>query len=170
MEIQVSVQDWLQIPMKARIRLREVFSIPKSRGSLVEGNVVKSDGTTHEDLKHITVPKMQAYLESEELDFVSLFNSCVDKVSELDKELEPERIDPNTIILEEWASRLSHMVLQAGNLGLTDALKILINKLLPYEPKKEITGSPAPAPKPAKTPKAKQQGTPKGSPAPANIG
>lgn len=136
MEITVGVHDWLALPMPVRIKMREIFHINKSRGSLVEGNVVKSDGHTHEDLKAITIPKMQEYLESiENDDFVTLFNACVEKIVEADKELEPqEKIDPNLIILEEWASRISHMVLQAGNLGLTDSLKVLINKLLPYEP------------------------------------
>jgi len=140
MEIQVSVHDWLALPMPVRIKLREIFSIRKSQGSLVEGNVVKSDGTTYQDLQAITIDKMRNYLGQNEpgivpnSDFVELFNTCVEKIKEEDKELEPvEKIDPNTIILEEWASRISHMVLQAGNLNLTDALKVLINKLLPYE-------------------------------------
>ncbi len=151
MQIQVSVQDWLAVPMPVRIKLREIFGIPKSQGSLVEGGIVKSDGTTYEDLKAITVEKMQAYLGagSPTDDFVILFHATIEKIEEQDKELEPaEKIDPNQIILEEWASRISHMIHQAGNLGLTDALKVLISKLLPYdnarkEPDSKKSGRPA---------------------------
>lgn len=145
--IQVSVHDWLNLPMPVRIKLREIFGIKKSQGSLVEGNVVKSDGSTYQDLQAITVEKMQQYLGSTNNEFIQLFNDCVDQIKQeiLNETPVVEKVDPSQIILEEWASRISHMVLQAGNLGLTDALKTLINKLLPYEPKKQ----------PGRPPKAK---------------
>ncbi len=134
MEIQVSVHDWLALPMLVRIKMREIFGVKKSQGSLVEGNVVKSDGTTYEDLKAITLEKMQAYVDSQSSDFVSLFNACVDKIVEADKELEPiEKVDPNEVILQEWGASISRMIAQAQTLDLTEHLRILINKLLPYD-------------------------------------
>ncbi len=135
MEIQVSVHDWLALPMLTRVKLREIFSIPKSTGSLVEGNVVKSDGTTFTDLKAITVEKMQAYLDHTEVDdFVKLFNGCVDKIAEADKELEPlEKVDPTQIILEEWATNIARMQNQAAGLSLKDEFQVLISKFISNE-------------------------------------
>lgn len=134
MEIQVSVHDWLALSMPVRIKMREIFHIPKSKGSLVEGNVVKSDGTTYEDLKTITIPKMQEYLESIESDnFVELFNKCVEKIEEADKELEPvEKVNVTQLLIEEWAAHLGRMIQQAQNLELTDHLRLLFDKLLPH--------------------------------------
>ena len=41
---------------------------------------VLSDGHTHADLKHISVAKMQLYLDSHEEDFFALFNAVIQKV------------------------------------------------------------------------------------------
>ena len=137
--VQVSVEDWLKLPMITRVKLREIFAIPKSQGALVEGSVVKSDGTTYYDLQAITVGKMQLYLEDPTVDdFVQLFNGCVEKIQQIDKELEPAKVDPKQVILDEWASRLADMVYRAGNLSMTHELKTLINKLLPNDQEKIV--------------------------------
>ncbi len=135
MNIQVNIHDWLALPMKTRIKLREIFAIPKSKGALVEGNVVKSDGTTHEDLQAITIEKMQNYADMQlETDFVQLFNACVEKITELDKELEPpEKPDPSQALLEEWATSLTRMQTQAESFGLAEHFKTLLIKFLPNE-------------------------------------
>ncbi len=140
MEIQVNVHDWLALKMQTRIKLREVFAIPKSKGSLVEGNVVKSDGTTHEDLQAVTLAKMQEYLGSENGtpggDFAALFNACVDKIEEIDKEMEkiPEPPDPKQVVLEEWAALLARMQNQSQQLAMTEQFNALIIKFSPNEP------------------------------------
>lgn len=139
MEIQVQVHDWLALPMQTRIKLREIFHIPRSKGSLVEGNVVKSDGTTHDDLKAITIEKMMAYIDlpalegREPQDFVTLFNGVIEKIVDLDKELElaQEKPDPTMMLLEEWASTLTRMKVQADNLNLSDHFKTLISNFIP---------------------------------------
>lgn len=132
MEIQVSVHDWLALPMATRVKLREIFKIPRSSHTLVEGNVVKSDGTTYEDLKQLTVPKMQAYLEVNQSDFIELFNATIAKVEEHDKELEPkdEPITPTAVVLENWSAHLTRMENEAKSLGLTDHFVVLLNKLI----------------------------------------
>ncbi len=172
MEIKVSVHDWLALPMPVRIKLRQLFNIPRSQGSLVEGNIVKSDGTTFKDLEAITVEKMQGYLGTEVLgepeysDFVILFNATVDKIQEEDKELEPpDKPDPVAIILEEWTAKLGQMMSQAATLELTEHLKLIINKLFPYhdshnKPAPRAEAQTASEGKPRKT---KQQATAKGS-------
>ncbi len=145
MEIQVSVHDWLALPMRVRLKLREVFAIPKSQGTIVENNTVKSDGTTFNDLQHITLEKMKAYLGTDG-DFVELFNLCVEKLAEEDRELEPtEKIDPTQALLEEWAMTLTRMQKQAESLGLQDHFATLIRRLYPNEnarPKEAKKGKP----------------------------
>lgn len=133
MEIQVNVHDWLQLPMETRVKIREMFKVPKSEGAWVENGMVRSDGTTYKDLQAITPEKMQAFLGSEETDFVKLFHATTAKVQEdLDAELEPvEKPDPNQFMLEEWASHLTRMETQAKTLGLTEHFTLLISKFLP---------------------------------------
>lgn len=158
MEISVSVHEWLKLPMTIRVKMREIFGINKSQGSLVEGNVVKSDGTTYQDLQEITVEKMQRYLADGDIlidnnpsDFVTLFNACVDKIAEADKELEPvEKLDPTQIILEEWAANLNRMKMQAENQGLSDHFKTLINKLFSYDNARPEAPAPKKPGRPAK--------------------
>ncbi len=135
MEISVNIHDWLSLPMQTRVRMREIFKIPRSSHTLVEGNVVKSDGMTYEDLKAITIEKMREYLNAdpEQTDFVKLFNACVEKIQELDKELEPEKVDPTQVILQSWTSQLSQIVGQAKTMDMEPHLRELISKLLPNE-------------------------------------
>lgn len=159
MEVQVSVHNWLELPMPTRVKLREIFGIKRSQGSLVEGNVVKSDGTTYADLQAITVPKMQEYLRSSEDDFVTLFNDCVAVVANLDKKVESPKPDPTAMIIEGWVERLNHMIFQANSLELSEHLNLLISKLFPNAPRKE-----KPADKsPDSSAKTKQKRTGKGS-------
>ncbi|MGH7249349.1 MAG: hypothetical protein ACREGC_00060 [Minisyncoccia bacterium] len=165
MEISVSVHDWLAIAMPTRLKLREIFNIPKSRGSLVEGNVVKSDGTTYEDLKHITIEKMQTYLGVNTKDFIKLFNSCVEKIEEQDKELEPKepQPSPNAIVLENWADHLSRMQRESESLGLQEHFQTLLTKFIPNDghnnpPKREREQSPAKTPAKRASTKAKAKG------------
>ncbi len=119
--------------METRIQLRDIFHIPKSQGSWVENNVVRSDGHTHTDLEAITVEKMQAYLGSgftSETDFVELFNACVEKVEgERAVQNAPvEKPDPSAILLGEWVANLSRMQSQAQSLGMEEHFKTLISK------------------------------------------
>ncbi len=151
--VQVSVHDWLQLPMEVRMKMREIFGVKKSQGSLVEGNVVKSDGSTYVDLQAITVEKMQKFLDSSLTDFVDLFNRTVGKI-EVELEAEKpvvQKVDPLQVILDEWASRLSTMSMQAKSLNLEEAFKTLISKFLPNEPT---------APAEVKQERAKKRGRP----------
>ncbi len=135
----MSVHDWLEVPMQVRMKLREVFQIPKSQGSLVEGNVVKSDGTTYKDLEAITVEKMQAFMETEETDFITLFHASINKIqTSLEAENPaPVKPDPTVVILEEWAVNLHRMKNQAENLDLIEHFQTLISKFLPDVQKKD---------------------------------
>ncbi len=157
MEIQVSTHDWLALPMAVRAKLKEIFNIPKSQGSWVEGSIVRSDGHTYQDLQAITVEKMQIYLaligtEGQEIesDFVTLFHACLNKIEQQIAEETAAAIptvDPHQVILDEWAMNITRMGNQAATLGLNDQFKLLISKFLPD------------AKIPRQTPEVKQKGT-----------
>lgn len=129
MEIQLNTHEWLKLPMDTRGRLREIFSIPKSKGAIVESDKVISDGTTYEDLSVVTIDKMRKYMsenyvvedrELEEMDFVSLFNALVKQI-ELDKELESpevEVVDQKQIMIDSWVRTIMHLKGQAAEMGL----------------------------------------------------
>lgn len=130
MDIQVSVHDWLALPMLIRVEMRKVFNIPRSSHTLVEGNIVKSDGTTYEDLKAITIEKLQVFLNTdpEQTDFVKLFNGVVAKIAETQLPKEPEKVDPTQMMLEDWAAQIARISQQAVNLGMVEQFQLLISK------------------------------------------
>lgn len=78
-QTQLVIPQWLALSMPVRLHLKKVFGIPRSEGTnVVDGRVV-SDGHTHPDLAHITVPAMQAYVKSDEPDFYVLFSMVLTK-------------------------------------------------------------------------------------------
>lgn len=84
---QVTVPTWVSVKTETRTKLREIFLIPHSSHAQVitdqmGKSTLLSDGTTNEDLKALSVEKMQDYLGSVAADDTvhSLFKRCVDKV------------------------------------------------------------------------------------------
>lgn len=77
----MTTTQWLGLSMPLRMKLKEVFVIPRSSGTHVQDNTIISDGHTHGDLAHITVEKMQTYLHSEETDFFELLNASINKAA-----------------------------------------------------------------------------------------
>lgn len=141
MNTQLSVQDWLELPMDTRITLRVLFGIPRSQGSIVESDKVVSDGTTYKDLESLTSDKMAEYLTSEEDGrpigtFTDLFTGVLAKV-DLDKELEPpveEKADPKELILNEWIAVLSRLKGQAVEYSMQDYLKTAVTRIFEIKP------------------------------------
>ncbi len=74
---QLNTVQWISLPITTRMRLVQLFNIPRSSGSLVQDNKVISDGYTHNDLLHISVEKMQKLLDTDEKDFFVLFEQVV---------------------------------------------------------------------------------------------
>ncbi len=74
---QLNTVQWVSLPIDIRMRLVQLFNIPRSSGSLVQDNKVVSDGYTHNDLMHISVEKMQKLLDTDEKDFFVLFEQVV---------------------------------------------------------------------------------------------
>lgn len=78
---QMTIPQWLSLPITVRLRLKALFNVPRSSGTEVLNQTVMSDGHTHKDLAHITVEKMQAFLGVKTTDFFDLLNEVVSKVS-----------------------------------------------------------------------------------------
>lgn len=131
MEIYLYPVEWLKVPMEIRVKLKEVFNIPRSKGTVIEDNRVMSDGHTIEDLQAVTIEKMQNYLDSEETDFVQLFNKCVQRIED---EIEPEiaeEPDERQIILDQWAVGLNRLKADAASRDMSIELQTLIRNLFP---------------------------------------
>lgn len=143
MEYQLSPNQWLQIPMEIRAKLREIFNIPRSKGNILEGNVIKSDGHTFEDLAVITVEGMQRFTGSDNTDFMSLFNVTVNQIEDLIEPSvaqEPE-IDPKQELIDEWSSVLVRMKQVAEEKQLSVYLEGIIIGIFDFFPKEvaEVT-------------------------------
>ncbi len=80
---QLTIPQWLQIPMSQRMKIVKIFNLPRSGGTVVQDNTVITDGYTHEDLALITVEKLQEYLkEKEQDDLFALLNLLTIKLQE----------------------------------------------------------------------------------------
>lgn len=65
------------------MKLKGLFGINRSQGTVMQDNTVLSDGHTHNDLLAISVEKMQDYLGvKKEKDFYKLFEGTLAKVEE----------------------------------------------------------------------------------------
>lgn len=89
--VQVSVSDWLKLPNEVRMRLREIFKVPRSEATSVMNSVLLSDGTTYGDLSVISVEAMQTFLGSKETDFKALYDQVLSTIFE-EKVKEEERL------------------------------------------------------------------------------
>lgn len=106
---QLTIPQWLDLPIDVRSKLKAIFNIPKSVGSQIVDKVVVSDGHTHADLAVITIEAMQAFLGSKDDDFWTLMESALERVYSLrDQELKKEIEDA-----QEEKSRLSESKAEA---------------------------------------------------------
>lgn len=71
---------WVSLPPEVRHRLSALFSIPHSSNTHVDDGKVLTDGVTTEDIKHLTMQKMQAYLHDDSTDFHKLFDKVLERV------------------------------------------------------------------------------------------
>ncbi len=99
---QLNTVQWVSLPINIRMRLVQLFHIPRSSGSLVQDNKVVSDGYTHDDLARITVEKMQALLDSDEKDFFKLFQMVTDSLSAPPEIVAPLDVVQSTAFTLPW--------------------------------------------------------------------
>lgn len=81
--IQLTTTQWLALPHETRMKLREVFHIPRSEGTIMQDNKVLSDGYNHRDLSVISIAAMQGYLGDTPdagVEFYALFDRVLDKI------------------------------------------------------------------------------------------
>lgn len=78
----LSISMWVSLPIEVRRRIRNLFGIPRSSNTVVNDGVVETDGTTKEDFQHLTINKMQRFLQDESMDFHKLFDLTVAKINE----------------------------------------------------------------------------------------
>ncbi len=80
----LSYQIWMNLPVETRQKLATVFGISKTGKTMVEyrasGNVVTSDGYTPDDLRAVTIEKLQTILKTEEVDFYALIETAVENI------------------------------------------------------------------------------------------
>lgn len=125
----LSVPQWLTLSNEVRSKIREIFNISKSKGTHLVGNILESDGCTHEDLKAITIEKMQEYLKVPDTDFFDLFNRVVDSVKIGLIPIEEPKKTVSELTMEQWISILIQMKTEAESLGLkTEFIKLLKKK------------------------------------------
>lgn len=134
---QITPFEWLRIEQPIRVKIAEALGIPKSAGTILEDNTVKSDGHTYADLAHLTVEKMQAFLKSVETDFELLLNQIVEGFKKEMEEVKVVPPDPKMLLLEEWATVLNRVKTQAAGLDMLPHLQETIKQL--FEIKNEPT-------------------------------
>jgi hypothetical protein len=78
----ISTGMWVSLSNEVRYRMRTIFNISQSGITEVNDGRVVSDGTTYEDLKALTIEKMQKYVDNPTTDFHKLIDLTVAKVME----------------------------------------------------------------------------------------
>lgn len=73
----LAVQEWLKVKPETRMKLKEIFNIPKSSFTIVSDNKVQSDGHTYEDLGVVTVERLQQYTGVDSADLGLLWTETV---------------------------------------------------------------------------------------------
>lgn len=104
---QITIPQWLALPIEVRTRLKAIFNIPRSKGTELLDNKVVSDGHTHPDLARITLEAMKEYLNagpvSEDDDFFAVLNAVLNKVTndiEVEKANTPAPVAPTPAPVE----------------------------------------------------------------------
>ncbi len=78
----LSKTQWLSLPSLVRVKIVNLFQVPRSEGAHVqiggpENTFGTSDGHSTKDLETITIEKLQDHLHSTETDFFQLFDALV---------------------------------------------------------------------------------------------
>ena len=86
----LSRTEWLKLAKPTRQKIAILLGIPRSNGTVVEGDRVMSDGYTDRDLATLTLEKLQEFMGDKSENFYELFNQLVKNV-----ELPPVEIKLN---------------------------------------------------------------------------
>ncbi len=80
MQHTISTSAWVHLSSETRSRIRSLFNIPRSSHVVVNDGYMETDGTTVEDLKHLTVEKMRDHLKEDSGDMHFLFDKLVSRI------------------------------------------------------------------------------------------
>ena len=130
---QITIPQWLSLEPKLRWKLKALFDVPRSQGVTVVDNRVVSDGHTHEDLKVISLEKVNAYLGTEEADFYTGLAKVIDKLLAEEQEVEEKEAE------RQHEERLA--ALQAQREATLDAVSKLLSVTLPPDEVKKAPKS-----------------------------
>ena len=130
---QINQHQWVQLPAEIRIRLAEIFKIPRSEASAIMGNTLISDGHSNNDLATLTKEKLESYLAlvpGSNIDFYQLFDmvvKLVDKNKVFDENAKIEQIETENI--GKWLIILNDIKQKAQELGLEEKFIQLVNTI-----------------------------------------
>lgn len=129
MERLLSQYHWLKLSNEERLAMRVAFGIPRTGGTIMEDNRLKSDGCTDSDLRKVNIESMQLFTGSKETDFDALYELSITKLREeiAEKHEEEEKAKHEALMKETIAHSIS----------LTTSLLDTISKL-PLEAKQNI--------------------------------
>ncbi len=91
----ISLHTWVSLSSELRSRIRAQFNIPRSSHVVVNDGRIETDGTTPEDFKHLTVEKMQTFLNDKSDDLNYLFDKVVARIQDEIEGKLPEIIETN---------------------------------------------------------------------------
>lgn len=80
----LAYQVWLALPMETRVKLASLFGVVKTGRVTVEyratGPIVTADGYTPDDLRAITLAKLQTILTTEDTNFYELVEVVIENI------------------------------------------------------------------------------------------
>jgi hypothetical protein len=127
---QVSVPQWLSIPVEVRIKMRKLFSLPRSEASHVTiggfESKTNSDGHTAKDLSVITLEKLQEFTGDQSSDFFGQLNLLVSQLTAPVETTEAVLKKMNEDKLSKWTAILNGMKQEAQELHLEEELTNLL--------------------------------------------
>ncbi len=145
---QIVIPQWLALPITTRMKLVEVFKIPRTGGSHVQsginGGQVITDGYTHDDLATMTLERLQVFASSTEPDFFKVFEEVINKLPE-DAVASPEPVkDVGARMVIEIEGRKYHVVEELGDVKplaqtLTQPSVVTANASAPFGLKRDGT-------------------------------
>jgi hypothetical protein len=101
MKPQVTQPQWLSLPSETRRAIVKTFNLPRSGGTITSldmgGPKVSCDGHLDQDLAHLSVERMQAYVGSKDQNPWTLLEAVAEKI-EL---ATPENISKDESVLDK---------------------------------------------------------------------
>lgn len=114
MKPQLTITQWVALPLEVRNKIVEIFKLPRSgHTEVINNQYVVSDGYTHEDLANLTEEKMQEYLGSGYTKDTQYFDYVDKVIQKIHMELNPEE--------ETGASTVESVVPSVDEVELTNA-------------------------------------------------